>query len=307
MTPCDPARGRARRAPRRRASRSCRARRCAPSRRRSRRRRTRTARGSSTSVLRSTTTASGAANAACTAVTASAGVRPPTLDARDADAGRNRRAAARRRSWSSVTVVVVAAVVVGRRRAGRGRRDVEVVTSAITVPENVPAQPRARARRETDCSRALHGAGSVASVSGPFRVVGDDPVDAERRRGGGRWPGRSPSSRARARRARGRPRTAAREQSVWCSESALARAQRSSTGTRTGIACRSAAAPARGQRRAGQWIRDDPETVARIADRAGQRGRDRREPPRRCARRPSRRAPAPRARAARSRRPPPCS
>src|SRR3954470_21720868 len=94
-----------------------------------------------TSLLRSTTTARGRANAAWTALTAAAGVRPPTLTpATRTPAGIVGGGPAF--GVVVVTAVVVAAVVIGTVvTAPVVVADVEVVMSAITVPESVPATP----------------------------------------------------------------------------------------------------------------------------------------------------------------------
>ena len=156
---------------------------------------------------------------------------------------------------SSAAVVVV--VVVGPRR----RRDVGD-HGAGERPGGREAE-----HEEDDGAQTLHCASSVASAIS--RVVGDDPVDAERRKaahGSGSFAVQAstgaPSRWAAA--------TAAREQRLWCSESASARARAEAAGSRSGIAARTAAAPARVS--ASATAPRDAEPVARVADRDPQPG-----------------------------------
>src|SRR5207244_5099366 len=94
---------------------------------------------------------------------------------------------------------------------------------------------------ENNDVQTLHRASSVARViSGSSETIPSTPAAVTRR---------TPAGSLTVHASTGAPSrcavaTAAREQSVWCSESVFARAQRRSTGTRTGIAWRSAVAPA---------------------------------------------------------------
>ena len=151
---CEPraAPGRARR---RRAARSNRAPRCARGRPRSRVGRRDRRRVEQRACCGRPRPAAGGGRPSCTAATASAGGRPPT------------RTPATRTPAGSVCPAggVVSVVVVvcrwwwrgGGRRGSRRRRPstwcVEVVTSAITAPENAPATAKPSTKRTTACRR----------------------------------------------------------------------------------------------------------------------------------------------------------
>ena len=143
---------------------------------------------------------------------------PADPDARDPDTGRESSAAAPGGGAVVVTAVVVAAVVVGAVVVPVVVvADVEVVMSAITVPENIPAQPSPSTKRDR-LQQTLHGAVSVASA---FRAIPGRPRRFRRRRAGragGRLPGRWPSSASTGTPVACATRTAGLEQSVWWSD-----------------------------------------------------------------------------------------
>jgi hypothetical protein len=105
--------------------------------------------GWSARVLRSTTSESGFWNASWTAETASAGLSPPTrTPATRTPVGRTCVDVGGGTVVVVVVVVVVSAVVVDTVDV-----DVDVVTSAMTVPENTPATAKPSTKRTTACKR----------------------------------------------------------------------------------------------------------------------------------------------------------
>ena len=95
-------------------------------------------------------TSIGRLNAARTVVTASIGVRPGDADARDACAARQHVGAG---VVVVVVVVVVAVVVVAVVVVSTVVEAVDVVMSAITVPEKTPAATNPDANRATRSRR----------------------------------------------------------------------------------------------------------------------------------------------------------
>src|SRR4051794_40144031 len=102
--------------------------------------------GSTASVRLSMTTGSGRANAACTAATASAGTSVPTRTPA------TRTPAGTVLAGGGVAVVVGAVVVAATVVVVNDDVEVDVVTSAITVPESAPATASPSTKSGTACS-----------------------------------------------------------------------------------------------------------------------------------------------------------